>query len=82
MDLSIEHLTQAALLLPIEERAALAARFVQSIENEQPAVSDSWLDAAERRRKEILAGTAKSLSADEVSAHEKREPEYWNKRTS
>lgn len=72
MSLSIDNLTQAALLLPIEERAALAARIVESIDNDKPEISAAWLDVAERRRKEVLAGTAKTMDAAEVSARMRR----------
>jgi putative addiction module component (TIGR02574 family) len=72
MDISFDHLTEAVLLLPIEERAALAARIVESIENEQPKVSSAWLETVERRRQEIVSGKSKTLSADEVSAHVRR----------
>ncbi len=72
MNYPIDTLTQAALALPIEERAALAARIVESIDNNDPKLSSAWLDVAERRRKEILSGNAKTVSADEVSARMRR----------
>jgi hypothetical protein len=72
MSLSIDHLTHAALALPIEERAALAARIVESIDNAEPRVSAAWLDIAERRRKEVLSGSAKTMDATEVSARVRR----------
>jgi hypothetical protein len=72
MNQSIDTLTQAALLLPIEERAALAARIVESIDNDEPKISAAWLDVAERRRQEVLSGTAKTMDAADVSARVRR----------
>ena len=68
MNLSIDTLTHEALALPIEERAALAARIVESIDNDVPVVSAAWLKVAERRRQEVLAGTAITMDASDVSA--------------
>ncbi len=66
--MSIDSLTQAALALPLEERAALAARIVGSIDNNDSELSSAWLAVAECRRQDILSGTAKTMSAEEVSA--------------
>jgi putative addiction module component (TIGR02574 family) len=66
--MSIDTLTQAALSLPIEERAALAARIVNSIDNNDAELSSAWLLVAERRRQDVLSGKAKTMSAEEASA--------------
>ncbi len=72
MSFSIDSLTQAALELPIEERAALAARIVHSIDTNDAELSSAWLQVAERRRQEILSGNATTMSAEEVSARMRR----------
>jgi putative addiction module component (TIGR02574 family) len=70
--MSIDTLTQAALALPLEERAALAARIVGSIDNNDSELSSAWLAVAERRRQDILSGKAKTMSAEDVSARVRR----------
>ncbi len=68
MNFSFDTLTQAALALPLEERAALAARIVESIDTTGKELSPAWLDVAERRRQDVLSGNAKTMSAEDVSA--------------
>ncbi|HET6402817.1 MAG TPA: addiction module protein [Candidatus Kapabacteria bacterium] len=72
MNYSFDNLTREVLSLPIEERAALAARIVESIENDEPIISSKWLEVAERRRQEIRNGTAKTMNASEVSKQVRR----------
>ncbi len=66
--MSIDALTQAALELPIEERAALAARIVHSIDTNGSELHSDWIEVVERRRQDVLSGNAKTMSAEEVSA--------------
>ncbi len=72
MSQSIEQLTQEVLALPIEERAALAARIVETIDEGGRTISSAWLDVAEKRRDEIRSGNARTMDAGEVSAHVRR----------
>ncbi len=67
VNFSFDTLAQAALSLPLEERAALAARIVESIDKSEPELSQEWLQVVERRRQEVLSGNAKTMSAEEVS---------------
>lgn len=53
---------QAALKLPAEERAELAAHLLGGLDADHPCVSDK---EALRRRDELASGTVTGLSLDE-----------------
>ena len=62
-----------ALALPFDERAELAERLWASLENMSPAegpaeVEADWIAVAERRMAEMDAGTAQTVSGEEVLA--------------
>lgn len=61
----IEH---AALHLPPASRAELAHKLLLSLDDLSEAELDQlWLDEAQRRAREIDAGTVRLIPADEVS---------------
>ena len=70
--MSIDQLTDAALALRPEERAVLAARIMESFDVPTSGVSPAWLDAAERRRDEVLSDKVKTVDAREVSERVRR----------
>lgn len=70
--MSIDQLTAAVLALRPEERAALAARIVESIDSQTADIPSAWLDVAERRRDEVLSGAVQTISSDEVSKRVRR----------
>lgn len=67
MNAALEKLTQQALALPAEERAALANLLVESLD---PAPSKEiealWAAEAVRRRDEVRSGAVKPVSREEA----------------
>lgn len=65
-----DKLLREALSLPPEERAALAAKLIESLDGE--VVDDdaeaAWAAEIERRVKEIRAGTARTIPWEEARA--------------
>lgn len=60
-------LLQEAMKLPPEARAALAGSLLESLDTEVDADAESaWAVEIERRLREIEAGTASTVSWDEV----------------
>lgn len=60
-------LLQEAMKLPPEARAALAGSLLESLDTEVDADAESaWAIEIERRLREIEAGTASTVSWDEV----------------
>ena len=61
-----------AMSLAVEERAALAEQLLASLEELSPDEAEHlWAQEAERRLKELRAGHARLISAEEV--HKKAE---------
>lgn len=66
---SMSELERDALQLPAEERARLAIRLLRSLDEtgEDPdEVEKFWVVEAERRAREIQAGSVKAIPAEEV----------------
>ena len=73
MSTSAEEILTAALKLPHEERAQLAGKLVESLDESQEELSESeweavWLAECERRLEEVRAGRMTERPADEVFA--------------
>jgi putative addiction module component (TIGR02574 family) len=72
MSLTLEQLEAEALNLPLEERATLVQRLLESLEEdgmEDPAqVERAWLKEAERRYARYLAGETQPVPAAEALA--------------
>ncbi len=64
MKAKINELAAQALSLPSEDRAQLAERLVESLENE--TIEKLWIKEAKRRRDEIRSGRVKPISGDEA----------------
>lgn len=69
MSISIEKLTEAALLLPSDARALLADRLVESLDPiTDDDIRDLWVVEALRRRDEVRAGTIPTISGESALA--------------
>ncbi len=64
-----EELYQKALDLDERERAALAARLIESLDTElEEGVEAAWLAEVERRMEELDSGKVRSIPWEEVRA--------------
>jgi hypothetical protein len=67
--MTAEEIYQAAMSLPDDSKAALAERLVADLETRvEPEVERAHLEAAKRRRDEILSGRVEALDGKEVMA--------------
>lgn len=57
--------------LPPEDRAHLARVLLESLDDE-PGLDPAWLEEAERRAAELLAGTAEATPAADAFANARR----------
>jgi putative addiction module component (TIGR02574 family) len=65
--LTVEQITQEALALPVEVRAILADRLMESINTAKTnSVQELWATEACRRRDDIRSGRVKTISGDEA----------------
>jgi putative addiction module component (TIGR02574 family) len=61
MNARVDHLLGEALGLPADERSALAAALVDSLEGaDDAAISEAWRKELVRRRDELRSGAAKA----------------------
>jgi putative addiction module component (TIGR02574 family) len=67
MALTLEQLTAEAMRLPIESRALLADRLVESLDSpELEDIQQLWTAEAIRRRDEIRSGRIQSIPGEQV----------------
>jgi putative addiction module component (TIGR02574 family) len=66
-----ETLEAQLLRLPPEDRAHLARVLIESLD-EQPALDPAWLEEAEQRAAELVAGTVEAIPAEEALANARR----------
>ena len=60
-------IAKEALHLPVKERAKLAQRLLESLDDLTEAEADKlWVAEAERRARELDEGTVKPISAEEL----------------
>ena len=65
----LEELASEALQMSVESRAALAKRLLDSLDELAPEENERlWVEEAARRYRQLKAGTARSIPADEVFA--------------
>jgi|HubBroStandDraft_3_1064219.scaffolds.fasta_scaffold410135_2 putative addiction module component (TIGR02574 family) len=65
--MSASTIEEEALLLPPEERAKLAERLLESLDNLSPQdVETLWLDVAARRAREINDGAVHLITPEEL----------------
>jgi len=66
----VEQLYEQASLLSVEERAELAGRLLENLDDSrEEGVEEAWAAEIERRMNEYRAGRAKSISWSELRAH-------------
>ncbi len=69
MTMLLQEITDKALNLPLEERAELALKLIESLEDiEKEEVETAWKIEIEKRVDEIKSGTAKGRPAEDVLA--------------
>ena len=57
-----------ALALPLEDRARLAEKLLESLDNEiSSPLSEAWEEEIERRREDVRQGKVKPVAGEEVS---------------
>ena len=67
MALSLDQLAEEAMQLPVDKRAILADRLVESLDLAEPdAIQRLWTAEAIRRRDEIRAGQVKPVAGEQV----------------
>ena len=67
MNVRVDYLLGDALGLPADERSALAAALLDSLEgSDDPTISEAWRRELVRRRDELRAGALKSQPWAEV----------------
>ena len=54
--------------LPVEERAMIIDRLLQTLNTPNPEIDMAWVDTAKRRLSEIRSGKTKTISGEEVFA--------------
>jgi len=64
MRIKINELAAQALSLPSEDRAQLAERLGESLEND--TIEQLWMVEAKKRRDEVRSGCVKPISGDEA----------------
>jgi putative addiction module component (TIGR02574 family) len=66
---TLEEVTEAALKLPAEDRAALSEMLEESLlSDEERSIREEWLDLAERRLDEIHAGKVELIPVEDSIA--------------
>lgn len=67
MPVDLDQITQDALSLPSDARAALAERLLQSLDDKELSeIDQAWVDEAERRYQELKEGKVSGIPASEV----------------
>jgi hypothetical protein len=67
MSRTLEEVEEEALELPLDDRAALAAKLLRSLEGISEAENERlWFAEAERRQREMQSGLVEALPGEEV----------------
>ena len=73
MNMTVEQIAEEALSLPIEARALLADRLVESLDPaEDGYIRQLWVAEALRRRNDVRSGRVKTIPSDEALARVRR----------
>ena len=82
MNVLIQELSIRARALPPEDRARLAEELLASLQDDPESEADAAWDLEIRRRVEqVMNGTAKLVSAEDVHAEARqRRPGHWRSR--
>jgi putative addiction module component (TIGR02574 family) len=66
--MSAATIEKEALALPVGDRARLAEKLLESLDNEASSpLSEAWEEEIERRREEVRQGKVKSVAGQEVT---------------
>lgn len=69
MNARVDHLLHEALELPDEERSALVAALLDSLEGSpDPSISEAWRDEVRRRREALREGSVRAVPWADVKA--------------
>jgi putative addiction module component (TIGR02574 family) len=67
MNARVDHVLDEILALPAEERSAVAAALLDSLEDVDSAtISDAWRAEVKRRRDELRSGAVRAMPWSEV----------------
>lgn len=67
MNMSVEQILEGALALPIEARALLADRLVESLDPaEEDRIHTLWAAEVQRRLEEVRSGRVQTIPIDEA----------------
>jgi putative addiction module component (TIGR02574 family) len=67
MSSNLDQLTADAMKLPLRDRAQLAQRLVETLDDEvEPNTEALWFAEAERRLEELRSGKVEGLDSDEA----------------
>jgi putative addiction module component (TIGR02574 family) len=67
MNARVDHVLHEVLALPADERSAVAAALLDSLEDADSAsISDAWREEVKRRRNELRSGVVRALPWSEV----------------
>lgn len=64
--MTTEQLITEACSLPLEQRAQVLERLLQSLSASNQEVDQAWLDLARHRREELASGKVSGIPGDEV----------------
>ena len=81
MTASLKNLAETVVLLPPKERAFLAERLLDSLDESD--AEQAWLDEAKRRRDEVRSGQVKPIPSEEVYRRLRMEnmPHFFKRRS-
>ena len=66
--MSTAAIEKEALALPLEDRARLAEKLLESLDTEASSpLSEAWEEEIERRREDVRQGKVKPVAGEEVS---------------
>lgn len=66
--MNTEQLITEACSLPLEQRAQVVERVLQSLSASNPEIDQAWLALAQRRRDELASGAVAGLAGEAVFA--------------
>lgn len=61
-----EEIENTVLDLPLTDRSRLATRILESLDEDDPEISDEWREELQRRVRDIDEGRAKMIPSEEV----------------
>jgi putative addiction module component (TIGR02574 family) len=69
MNTQVDHLVDQALALPVEDRSAIVAMLIDSLDSvDEAAISEAWAVEIKKRRADILSGKSKVSAWSEAKA--------------